>query len=303
VTLGNSATQECAAAVEQSRDVGQFAGPRQRVERVGVAAVPQQADDVPRLRHEDVDERSALHVGQCAEWHPGEPRQRRCDIDDARRGRQQAALGYTSAGDDQRSSGLYDVERTVFTVMPTFVGPVVRPCMNDGQIGRSRSAKQRREPPVGIGVSVARIRRGPVGELFGEWREGQRILPADRVAPGEHLRARGRQQRSAFTVGDKDALCIRPCDEIDDMSQRRIAENIDRPLMRCHKGTLQTSDGRLTRTGPGQTAIGPRHGLGAEQQRACPARRGVCAPLEPTRGGKATGYRHLPESLVSHGAM
>lgn len=44
-------------------------------------------------------------------------------------------------------------------------------------------------------------------------------------------------------------------------------------------------------------------GLHAEHQRAGPARGGVSAPLQPASCGEATGYRHLAEAFVGHGAM
>ena len=97
VTLGNSATAPPVRAQPSLQQPGhrrELSGRRQRQQRVRVAAVPQQPDDVRRgPRHQQVHQRGTVHVGERRQRLPGQPGERRRDVDHPGRRLEPAARG------------------------------------------------------------------------------------------------------------------------------------------------------------------------------------------------------------------
>ena len=170
----------------QARHVRRFAGGGHRVQHVGVGAVPQEPDNVPRPAAGEVEDVVADLAVLAVDVRPvvggseaEQLRDRRGDVDESPRPRHQPVGAHPLPGDDERCPRLHHVERSVLTAMPALVLPVVGGGVDHAQVGRGRVVEElgdlcepervRVLAAPGVGMGALGVQPGePVRRLVGE---------------------------------------------------------------------------------------------------------------------------------------
>ena len=225
------------AHLHQTRDVGRFAGERERVEHVRVGAVEQEADHVVRSRRrrvEHVVERTTVLAGEEGAVGAGlDPEQRAHggrDVDQPADTGHDAVAAHACAADHERRPGLHHTERPVLTAVPTCVLPVVGAGVHHAQVGCGGVIEQLGHLLEGEGIGVGGPGGVGIGQFGSQPRQavgrlvGERILAVDGdhvvgpIAAGEPHRAVGRRHLIAIRLRRRQH-------HVDDRCQRRVEQD------------------------------------------------------------------------------
>ena len=262
---GHGTVAERRSHRHQPGDVGGGARLGQPVERVGVGAVEEEADHVagtPPHRVDEVGQRLAVLAGEvgagpgpAVEPRPSplrqaqEGRDRRGDVHEAARPVDHAEAAHAPAGEDERRTGLDDVERAVLAAVTAPVLVVVGRRVDDAQVGRHRRLEELGHLLVPVRVGVLRLSREPVGGLrLGAGEAVHRLVPERVPALGlEHL------------VGEAVAVEAAPEPHLPVGRMRLVGTVPGREHHLDHRaepGIAQDREGGVGRIGPGVTRSG-----------------------------------------------